>query len=231
MNTRKRTLCAAAVASLLGFLACAAALVERPEIIWTRAGGPSGSVRGLAFSPDKELLASAGRDRSNGRLVLVLWGVLRGRWIREIQSVAPEVCQPQNGLSPPVAKGCLPPPPSPLTARPPLGTGRSSSGMCPPQHSYARSLGTVARYGVLLFSRDGRTIASRSLNKTIKLWRVSDGELLKTYDEEESIHSTAFFPNRSLFAYGRFDGNLVVAKTRLPLRLCPPWVTSTETAM
>jgi len=65
------------------------------------------------------------------------------------------------------------------------------------------------------YSPDGATLASGSRDKTIKLWRVSDGALLQTYDQETGtgVHAVAFSPDGALFAYGRADATLVLART------------------
>jgi len=62
----------------------------------------------------------------------------------------------------------------------------------------------------LLTSPDG-TIQSSG---TVRFWRVSDGLLLLTYDQETSITvpSVAYSPDGTLFSYGRYDGGVVVAR-------------------
>ncbi len=52
------------------------------------------------------------------------------------------------------------------------------------------------------------------MDDTIKLWRVSDGALVQTYDEETGtgVLSVQFSPNGQLFGYGRADATVVVAR-------------------
>ena len=83
--------------------------------------------------------------------------------------------------------------------------------------------------GVLLrFSADSaRVVASGYLpflkpdgtwdqKGVIRFWRISDGALLKTYDQQTSLGVTTpvvFSPDGNQFLYGRYDGAFVVAKT------------------
>jgi len=68
------------------------------------------------------------------------------------------------------------------------------------------------------FSPDGKLLGSAGCFgfKRIKLWRVSDGELLRMYDQEtantESITFSPDPPGEGLFAYGRGDGVVVMAR-------------------
>jgi WD40 repeat protein len=50
----------------------------------------------------------------------------------------------------------------------------------------------------------------------IRFWRISDGKLLQTYDQQTSLGVTTpvvFKPGGSQFLYGRYDGAFVVATT------------------
>ncbi|MGH9941822.1 MAG: WD40 repeat domain-containing protein [Pyrinomonadaceae bacterium] len=71
------------------------------------------------------------------------------------------------------------------------------------------------------FAPDGNTVISVGDDATVRLWRVSNGGLLRTYDQEtnfspffgsSSLLSVAHSPNGNLFAYGRADSTLVVAR-------------------
>ena len=50
----------------------------------------------------------------------------------------------------------------------------------------------------------------------IRFWSMSDGALVKTYDQQTSLGVTTpvvFSPNGSKFLYGRYDGAFVAAVT------------------
>jgi WD40 repeat protein len=66
----------------------------------------------------------------------------------------------------------------------------------------------------VVFSPDGSWIASGSWDGTIKLWRVVDGTLERTYDQETGtgVLSIKFSPNGQLFGYGCRDATVVVAR-------------------
>jgi WD40 repeat protein len=68
----------------------------------------------------------------------------------------------------------------------------------------------------VVFSPDGSLLASSGgwYDRTIKLWRVADGTLLQTYDQETGtgVPSIQFSPNGRLFGYGRRDATVVVAR-------------------
>jgi WD40 repeat protein len=66
-----------------------------------------------------------------------------------------------------------------------------------------RLRGTLMLCVSVAFSPDGSMIASGSDDRTIKLWRVSDGELLRTLEEHTgSVTSVAFSPDGSMIASG-----------------------------
>jgi WD40 repeat protein len=79
----------------------------------------------------------------------------------------------------------------------------------------------------IAFSRDGQTVVAgtselltspdgsvESLG-ALRFWRVSDGALLLTYDQQTSItvNSVALSPDGGLLSYGRQDGGVVVARS------------------
>ncbi len=73
---------------------------------------------------------------------------------------------------------------------------------------HAGSVNSVA------FSPDGQYLASGSWDGTIKLWRVSDGALVRDYDQETGtgVLSVQFSPNGRFLGYGRADATVVLAR-------------------
>jgi WD40 repeat protein len=57
-----------------------------------------------------------------------------------------------------------------------------------------------------LFSPDGATLASGSDDDTVRLWRVSDGRLLRTLEgHTSSVESVAFSPDGETLASGAWQ--------------------------
>jgi WD40 repeat protein len=149
----------------------------------------------VAFSPDGLLVAAASIDPWPG---IVLWHVSDGRLALAIpQGASFEVdFSPDGSLITGALESTI------------IKLLRVSDG------ALVRTLIGHTDYVLsVAFSPDGRLLVSSGLDNTIRLWSVSDGRLLRTYDQETTlVGDVQFSPNGQLFAYGRFDGMLVLAR-------------------
>ena len=69
-------------------------------------------------------------------------------------------------------------------------------------NNYARSV---------VFSPDGEYLASESFDKTIRVWRVSSGERIKTLTgHSDSVRSVVFSPDGEYLASGSGDNTIGV---------------------
>ena len=78
---------------------------------------------------------------------------------------------------------------------------------------YQRDLRTLAGHTAsvrsIAFAPDGRTVATASQDKTIKLWEIRTGKLLATLKgHQKSATSVAFSPNGKLLATGSDDNTV-----------------------
>ncbi len=75
------------------------------------------------------------------------------------------------------------------------------------------AVGNVSAVDSVAFSPDGQTLISGSGDNTIKIWRVADGVLVQTYNEESDfLYTAALSADGQFLGYGRTDGSVVMAR-------------------
>ena len=150
--------------------------------------GHAGWVRGVAFSPDGALLATASTDKTAR-----LWDPATGECVRTLTGHA-------TGL-----RGVAFSPDGRLLAT--ASTGRTARLWEPATGECVRTLTGHAEavYGVA-FSPDGQLLATASMDNTAKLWDPATGECVGTLTgHAEAIYGVAFSPDGQLLATASDD--------------------------
>jgi WD40 repeat protein len=174
--------------------------VSDGALLHTLTGGV-GYVSSVAFSPDGQQIVSGNADGT-----IRVWRVADGRLIRTVRAhtsaIGNTVFSPDGRLLAFTVGNTIELWDVSRWERVRTLTGHTSVARC------------------VVFAPNGRILASGGADGTVRFWRVSDGMLLQTYDEETSLDvlSIAFSPDGQLFGYGRYDGTVVVAHTPTLLR-------------
>jgi WD40 repeat protein/tRNA A-37 threonylcarbamoyl transferase component Bud32 len=144
----------------------------------SRLRGHQGAVAAVAFSPDDQLLASAGADKA-----VKLWGVASGKEVRSM-----------NGHTAPVTSIAFSPDGKRLASASADRTVRlweTATGqqlLCLQGHQ-----GSVT---CVAFSHDGRHIASGSEDKTVRIWDLDIGQTTLEFKEHQSpVKAVAVSPD------------------------------------
>ena len=72
-------------------------------------------------------------------------------------------------------------------------------------HLHSTLTGHSAETRQVAFSPDAQVLASSSVDGTVKLWSVSDGQLIRTLAHPEGVTSISFSPDGRLLASGSYD--------------------------
>lgn len=154
--------------------------------------GHSNVVRSVVFSPDGNMLASGGDDKT-----VAVWDMITGRQVRSLKGHADGILSvafsPNSKI---LASGS-----ADLTAKLwDVTTGEELYSL--------RHAGPVFS---LCFSPDGEILASSDESTIVKLWTVSTGKLLRTLDGHGSyLSAITFSPDGKLLASGSLDDSVKV---------------------
>ena len=153
--------------------------------------GHTDYVYSVAFSPERKLLASGGRDGA-----IKLWEVSTGKLLNTLGGYTHSILSVAFS-----ADGKW------------LASGNWDKTIKLWEVSTGKLLNTLEGHGdpvqSVAFSPDGNVLASGSADNTIKLWEVSTGKLLNTLEgHDNTILSVAFSADSKLLASGSADNTI-----------------------
>jgi WD40 repeat protein len=164
-------------------------------------------VNSVAFSPDGKTLAASGGSQ------IKLWDAMTGLQLRSFEEESGALVL-SLAFSP---DGKL------------LASGNSSfSGVKTKINLWDISTsqqirsfsGQTSDVQAIVFRADGKTLASRSSDRTVKLWDVTTGRELHTFASADDVSAIALSPDGQMFASGTRDGRveLLALATGVKLR-------------
>lgn len=169
--------------------------------------GHKNIVYSVAFSPSGHLLASASWDRT-----VRLWNIPGGEPVSVLHHPKLVFCVAFSPLAKShlLASGCHD---GAIRLWDVSGAGEKKPIREWKGHGTRPEIVPYVSYSVMsvTFSPDGRQLASASEDKTVKLWSVASGTLLKTLkNHTATVRSVVFYPNGDQLASGSHDETLSI---------------------
>ena len=158
-------------------------LVGHSDIVWA-----------LAFSPDGKLVASASQDET-----IKLWDVGTGKVLRALKDEGRALAFFPDGKT--------------LIA----GVGNEDKGdeimhLWDVETGERKAVwkGPTALFEALVFSPDGKLLATADMDKTVRIWDAQTRELKRTFTGYDYTSSVAFSPDGKLVAAGFHSADILV---------------------
>ncbi|MBD2362737.1 trypsin-like peptidase domain-containing protein [Anabaena minutissima FACHB-250] len=188
-------------------------------------GGFPGMSGGAILDDEGKLVGIHGRATTRPDTnATTVFGIPLRTYLSLVPSVQPVATAPAP--KPPVATAPTPKPQNPPVAtapapKPPVANAPSVNTSLSAQFTLAKTLiGNTqeGRYGLIegivqsvAFSPDGKTVASSSLETTIKIWNIATGQVVRTLnDHSDYVASVAFSPDGRTLVSGSGDNTIKI---------------------
>ena len=170
---------------------------DRPKILGNRSDWHRNWVNDISFSPDGRLLVSAGKDRK-----IKLWDVKKEKLTRTLEGHKDDVTSisfsPDRFAS--------------ASEDHTVGLWKQDGSLIAFLPDHTGSVNSVS------FSPDGKTLASGSFDRTVRLWKSADGSLLTTLEGHADSVTSVSFGDRKTLASASADGTIKIWNLEEPHR-------------